>query len=606
MAIRLLPAALVNQIAAGEVVERPASVAKELIENALDAGATRIAIRIEAGGREVLAVSDDGGGISRGELALALAAHATSKIAASDDLNRICTFGFRGEALSAIAAVAHLTLTSCTTTESQAWSIESRFGAVDEPKPAAGGPGTRIEVRGLFTNVPARRHFLRSDSAEAARVTEVVCNAALANPTVAFRLESSARKVLDLASAADSVGRVWDVLGDALGREPLTVVGEAINEDGLRATIMGSICRPAAMRSVSRTQRIFVNGRPIVDRSLMHAVREAYRGLAEPSLQPVFAIFLQVDPALVDVNVHPQKSEVRWRSPASMHRLIYRSVQDALRLADLTAEGSGLLGSAAPRMHDQLHPQPHAVRAHTREVISSGSFESATYASPATSLRLDDSDAQQTAQVEAQLLTPCAQSQEVLQVDATWLVFAEDGALVIVDQHALHERVMFEEIRTRIGRGDLMSQQLLVPATADVPPEALARLDAIAPLFARLGIEVVAAGPRSIAVHAFPGFLTGRGVNAAEFVARALTNEQLASALESDDSSALRESALADVLDTMACKAAIKGGDRLSQAEIARLLAARTATDRATNCPHGRPTSVRIPLADIERRFGRR
>lgn len=606
MSIRLLPAALVNQIAAGEVVERPASVAKELIENALDAGATKIAIRIEAGGRELLAVSDDGRGIPRDELTLALAAHATSKIATSDDLNRIFTFGFRGEALSAIAAVAHFTLSSCTAGEPQAWSIESRFGAVEPPKPAAGGVGTRIEVRGLFTNVPARRHFLRSDSAEAARVTEVVCNAALANPTVAFRLESSARKVLDLEAAADSVGRVWDVLGEALGREPLTVVGEAINDDGLRATIMGSICRPAAMRAVSRTQRIFVNGRPIVDRSLMHAVREAYRGLAEPSLQPVFVIFLQVDPAMVDVNVHPQKSEVRWRSPAAMHRLVYRSVQDALRLADLTAEGSGLLGIASPQLREPIVAAPHAVRAHSREVIAAVSAERAVSAPQTTAVRLDELDDQRTARTDAELFAPPKQSQDVLQIDETWLVFAEDGALVIVDQHALHERVMFEEIRARIGRRDLMSQRLLVPATADVPPEALARLDAIAPLFARLGIEVVAAGPRSIAVHAFPGFLSGRGVNAAEFVARALTNEQLASALESNDSASLRESALADVLDTMACKAAIKGGDRLSQAEIARLLAARSATDRATNCPHGRPTSVRIPLADIERRFGRR
>ncbi len=591
MSIRLLPAALVNQIAAGEVVERPASVAKELIENALDAGATRIAIRIEAGGREVLAVSDNGSGIAHGELTLALAAHATSKIAASDDLNRICTFGFRGEALSAIAAVAHLTLTSCTAGETQAWSIESRFGGVDEPKPSAGTQGTRIEVRGLFTNVPARRHFLRSDSAEAARVTEVVCNAALANPSIAFCLESASRKVLDLAAAADPVGRVCDVLGEALGSDPLTVVGESTNEDGLRAAVLGSICRPAAMRSVSRIQRIFVNGRPIVDRSLMHAVREAYRGLAEPSLQPVFVIFLKVDPALVDVNVHPQKSEVRWRAPAAMHRLVYRSVQDALRLADLTAEGSALLGRAAPELRVPTHSgsQEHlpSHRSHTREVISSASVE-------------------RTHCGEGDLLIAPAHAHDVLQIDETWLVFAEDGALVIVDQHALHERVMFEEIRARIGRGDLMSQRLLVPATADVAPEAIARLDEVAPLFARLGIEAVAAGPRSIAIHAFPGFLTGRGVDAAEFVSRALTSEQLASAIESSDSAALRENALADLLDTMACKAAIKGGDRLSQAEIARLLAARTATDRATNCPHGRPTSVRIPLSEIERRFGRR
>ncbi|MSR68813.1 MAG: DNA mismatch repair endonuclease MutL [Phycisphaerales bacterium] len=595
MTIRLLPAALVNQIAAGEVVERPASVVKELIENALDAGATRISIRIEGGGRDLIEVADDGGGIAREELSLALAAHATSKIAASDDLNRICTFGFRGEALSAIAAVAHVTMTSCVAGATQAWSIDSRFGEVSAFKPAAGGRGTRLEVRGLFTNVPARRNFLRGLPAEAARVTEVVCNAALANPSVAFRLESAARKVFDLACAGDAVGRVADVLGEALGREPLTVIGEATGDDGLRAIITGSICRPESMRSVSRTQRLFVNGRPIIDRSLMHAVREAYRGLADPALQPVFVLFLQVDPGSVDVNVHPQKSEVRWRSPSAMHRLVYRAVQDTLRLADLTAAGSGLLGGSSP-------PTPYE-RTHTREVLATDRPSGAPNGPPALTALCDEpiGEHQQPTLLSAPVHTP-----DVLQINSTWLVFAEDGALVIVDQHALHERMMFQEIRARIGAGDLMTQQLLVPATADVPPEALARLEVLAPLFARLGIEAVAAGPRSIAVHAFPVFLAGRGVQAATFVARALTNDQLASACESNDSAALRESAISDVLDMMACKAAIKGGDRLSQAEIARLLAARSETDRATNCPHGRPTSVRIPLADIERRFGRR
>lgn len=594
MPIRLLSTALVNQIAAGEVVERPASVAKELIENALDAGARRIVIRIEGGGREVLEVSDDGGGIARGELALALAAHATSKIAVSDDLNRIHTFGFRGEALSAIAAVAHVTVTSCLSGTTQAWSIESRFGEVSDPMPAAGGGGTRIEVRGLFANVPARRHFLRSDSAEAARVTEVVSNAALANPSVAFRLESGARKVLDLAAAGDPIGRVDDVLGESLGAEPLTVIGEASNDDGTRAMITGSICRPVSMRSVSRTQRIFVNGRPITDRSLMHAVREAYRGLAEPSLQPVFVIFLQVDPSLVDVNVHPQKSEVRWRNAQWMHRLVFRSVQDALRLADLTADGAGLLATPSTHAREQ--------RTHTREVVATTpSAITGRSVSPVSSWAPSSLD-----EPDRLLIAPPVRAHEVLQIDSTWIVFAEDGALVIVDQHALHERVMFEEIRARIAVDDLMSQQLLVPATADVPPEALARLEDLAPLFARLGIDVVAAGPRSIAVHAFPGFLTGRGVDAAQFVARALTNEQLASACESSEPAALRESALADVLDMMACKAAIKAGDKLSPDEIARLLAARSETERSTNCPHGRPTSVRIPIAEIEKRFGRR
>ncbi|GDY05876.1 DNA mismatch repair protein MutL [Phycisphaerae bacterium] len=617
MTIRILPTALVNQIAAGEVVERPASVAKELIENSLDAGATKLIVRIEGGGRERLEIIDDGGGIAQEELVLALAPHATSKISTSDDLNRINTFGFRGEALCAISSVAHVRITSAVRSASQAWMIESRFGQMSETKPAAGRVGTTIEVLGLFNNVPARRKFLRGDPAEAARVTEVVCNAALAHPTVSFRLESGGRKVLDFAAAKDVFGRVADVFGDALGESPLTVAGEAEGDD-LKSRIIGVTCRPESMRSVSRTQRIMVNGRPIVDRSLIHAVREAYRGLAEPSLQPVFVIFLQVDPEMVDVNVHPQKSEVRWRNPAWMHRLVYRSVQDALRAADLTAGGSSLLSSTQsdPAATIDMTSTHHARQSNWSSRAprsmpsmpsmprdSSGSSAVRTQSIPAF---IGDSSVFETPAHERLLPTPAVAVREVLQVDNTWLILAEGDALVIVDQHALHERVMFEEIRARIGSGDLMSQRLLVPAMADVPPEALAHLETFAPLFARLGIEATAAGPRTVAVHAFPGFLTGRKVDAATFVARVLTSDALASASDSTEDSALREGALADVLDMMACKAAVKGGDRLSVAEITRLLDDRATTDRSTNCPHGRPTSIRIPMSDIERRFGRR
>ena len=620
MTIRILPTALVNQIAAGEVVERPASVAKELIENSLDAGATKVIVRIEGGGRERLEIIDDGGGIPQEELALALAPHATSKISTSEDLNRINTFGFRGEALCAISSVAHVRITSAVKNAPQAWMIESRFGQLSEPKPSAGTVGTTIEVLGLFNNVPARRKFLRGDPAEAARVTEVVCNAALAHPSVAFRLESGGRKVLDFAAAKDVFGRVADVFGDALGESPLTIAGEA-EGDGLKSRIIGVTCRPENMRSVSRTQRIMVNGRPIVDRSLIHAVREAYRGLAEPSLQPVFVIFLHVDPEMVDVNVHPQKSEVRWRNPAWMHRLVYRSVQDSLRGADLTAGGSSLLLSTEsdPATTIDMTSTQHARQSNwstraTRSIPSMPSMPSMPRESSGSSaVRTQsipsfarDSSAFETPPHERLLPTPAVAVREVLQVDNTWLILAEDDALVIVDQHALHERVMFEEIRARIGSGDLMSQRLLVPAMADVPPEALAHLETFAPLFARLGIEATAAGPRTVAVHAFPGFLTGRKVDAATFVARVLTSDALASASESTEDSALREGALADVLDMMACKAAVKGGDRLSVAEITRLLNDRATTDRSTNCPHGRPTSIRIPMSDIERRFGRR
>ena len=317
-------------------------------------------------------------------------------------------------------------------------------------------------------------------------------------------------------------------------------------------------------------------------------------------MHPVFVLLIEVDPTAVDVNVHPQKSEVRWRSPAMMHRAVYRSVQDALRSQDLTASDESLLAKSK----DDLAPQGRwsAEPPRSRSPWHSGAGVAGTLEASSVSQQ----DARNSTAMTEQLIEVPTAARRILQIDETWIVFAEDGALVIVDQHALHERVMFEELRRRVLCGDLMSQQLLVPATADVPPEALAHLETLAPLFRRLGIEAAAAGPRTVAVHAFPGFLTQRRVHAATFVARALTNDALISASESTEATSLREAALADILDTMACKAAVKGGDRLSPEEINRLLNARDSTDRATNCPHGRPTSIRIPMADIERRFGRR
>ena len=605
MPIRTLPQALVNQIAAGEVVERPASVVKELLENALDAGALRIEVRIEGGGRERIEIVDDGAGIAEGDLALAFAPHATSKITSAADLESLASFGFRGEALSAIGAVADCTIESRAVGAAQGWSIRCRFGALEERRPASVGIGTRVEVRGLFANVPARRRFLRGDSAESARVTDAVVNAAMAHPHVAFVLESQGRRGVDLAPAEGRLDRILEWYGESLGERALVIDTTATLDDGSRIRVSGAACRPEVMRGQSRTQRLFVNGRPIVDRSLQHAVKEAYRGLAEPGVQPRFVIFLEVDPSVVDVNVHPQKSEVRWRDAQAMHRIVYRAVQSAIAGGDLGASGGSLLErsrSTPSRVAEVVRSTWPPARPST-EQPQRLTREHAATACEASAV---EEECCVDAAVEAPLLESSPAAPSFLQVDRTWIVFAEGEDLVIVDQHALHERVMFEEIRTRILKGDLMSQRLLVPAHCPVAPESIARLEDLAGLFARLGIEVRESGPRALAVSAFPAFLLRRGVDPAEFVGDVLANDAIAAAVASSSEGAAREAALAQVLDTMACKAAVKGGDRLSPEEIARLLRAREATGRATNCPHGRPTSVRIALADIERRFGRR
>ena len=594
-----------HQIAAGEVVERPASVVKELVENALDAGATRIEIETEGGGRSLVRVRDDGTGIPHDELALALAPHATSKICDASDLWRLASFGFRGEALCSVAAVSRLTLTSRARDAAEAWSVMCAFGQGEPARPVAGREGTTVEARDLFDNVPARRHFLRADSAESARITDAVVNAALAHPDVAFSLRHGARTALDLPASSDLMGRIRVALGDVLGGDPLPVHAEMRVPGGAGGewsmSVRGAVCRPESMRSTSRFQRIFVNGRPVIERSLAHAAREAYRGLAEPSLVPAFVLMITCDPAAVDVNVHPQKLEVRWRAPDAAHRLVHRAVQDALRSEDLTRDASPILtrvlgSDVVPRTAVSPAPSRPLV-VHAPEKGARATWMRAPARTPAPA------PAPSAAAAASPLPHVHAVANErFLQVDDSWIVLEEEGALVVIDQHALHERVMFEELRARLASGALASQRLLVPATADVPPAALERLDLLAPLFARLGIEVAASGPRSVAVHAFPAYLADRGMDAARFVADALADDALAAAVSCGDGS---EAALADLLDMRACKAAIKAGDRLTPHEISALLARRHEVERATSCPHGRPTTLRIPLEDLARRFGR-
>jgi DNA mismatch repair protein MutL len=629
MPIRALPEHLVHQIAAGEVVERPASVVKELVENALDAGATRIDIETEGGGRSLIRVRDDGAGIPPDELPLAVAPHATSKISDASDLWRLSSFGFRGEALCSVAAVSRFALTSRTRDAAEAWSLACSFGEAQPARPAAGRQGTTVEVRDLFDNVPARRHFLRAESAESARITDAAVNAALAHPEVGFTLRHGGRTALDVPASADLMGRIRAALGEVLGADPLPVHAEMRVPDGAGGewamSVRGAVCRPESMRSTSRFQRIFVNGRPVTERSLAHAAREAYRGLAEPSLVPAFVLMISCDPAAVDVNVHPQKLEVRWRAPDAAHRLVHRAVQDALRTEDLTRDASPILaqavrGAAAPMQARPLQvPAPDkSVRATWMRTAAPARMDAPPraphHADPEAPVpRRDEAEAPVLAQQArgdahaADAATPlphvhAVATERFLQLDNSWIVLEEGGALVVIDQHALHERVMFEELHARLAAGTLASQRYLVPATADVPPAALARLDQFAPLFARLGIEAAASGPRSIAVHAFPSYLAARGIDAARFVADAICDDALAAAVECGDGS---EAAIADLLDMRACKAAIKAGDRLTPHEISALLARRHEIERATNCPHGRPTTLRIPLDDLARRFGR-
>ncbi len=592
MPIRLLPRQLVDQIAAGEVVERPASVVKELVENALDAGAARIEVDVEGGGADRIAVTDDGSGIAEAELPLAVASHATSKIATSDDLAAIVTMGFRGEALASVASVSRLSITSRPRGAVAAARIAVEGGEAGPVAPAAGPPGTRVEVRQLFWNVPARRKFLRSAATELGRIEEVLESIALCRPGVAFRLVSEGKVRVDLPAAEDPARRVRAVLGDAA--DALLEVQADLDLGGSPLAVWGLVGRPELARASARALRFALNGRAVLDRTLTHAVREAFRGLVEPGRTPLGFVAIELDPSTVDVNVHPAKTEVRFRQQQAVHGAVMRCVRSALRAADLVPAfelgGGRVAGPAAGDARPFAPGAPHAQGAPAPSFETFAAWAAATAVAPPV------------VEVAPAGLEPMLHgnraARRVMQVHGSYLVVEDREGILVVDQHALHERAMFEELHARIAQSPLESQRMLVPVAVEVDARAAECAEEAAPLLSRLGIELVAAGPRSVLVQSYPTFLLGRGVEPGEFVPALL-------ARLADEGRADVEAALSEVLDMMACKAAVKAGDRLSGTELEALLDARERLERASNCPHGRPTSLRISLRDLERSFGR-
>ena len=615
MPIRQLSQHLVNQIAAGEVVERPSSVVKELIENALDAGATEIEVRIEGGGRELIEVSDNGSGIGADELLLAVSPHATSKIATADDLVDISSYGFRGEALASVGSVSRLVVVSRSAASQNGASIEVDFGALSSVRPAAIAQGTRVEVHQLFGQVPARRKFLRSDPTEAGKVVDVIEWLALGRPGVAFRLFQHARMTLELPAVDDPQLRVEAVLGDEFKGKLLPV---DLSGAGAVA-IWGLIGRPEQAKASANGLRMALNGRPISDRGLLHAMREAYRGLVEPGRTPVGFIAIDIDPREVDVNVHPAKSEVRFRQPALIHSALLRAVRSALQTANLVPNlpmGGASLGSSfgwGARRNESGGVNSNLsndFNQHLASDTSTNAWQNASFTPHASdgdrgfefsalrdALALGRTQNVGEANPEATLLTPPRPAARFLQAGKAWLITFDADGIVIVDQHALHERVMFEQLRAKLTVGALPSQPRLVSSMISLNGEQLERLEASQELLARLGFDVRASGPKSATIYAEPLFLVERKVDVGQMIVSWLSRERATT----EDG----EAVLSEVLDMMSCKAAVKAGDALSDIEIASLLQDLHRVERATNCPHGRPTAMRIPFRELERRFGR-
>ncbi|MEL7473796.1 MAG: DNA mismatch repair endonuclease MutL [Planctomycetota bacterium] len=616
--IRPLPALVIDQIAAGEVVERPASVVKELVENALDAGARRVLVELDGGGIDLIRITDDGRGISAAQLPLAVAPHATSKIRAADDLDRIATMGFRGEALASIASVSRLTIRS-RSREGDGHQLVVEGGSSSGVRPASGAFGTSVEVRTLFYNTPARRKFLKTATTEQTRCVEAVRHLAMGRPDVAFEVTTGGRRLLELAGGQSPRERALDVLGRELEGELIECSADRF-DDARGMTMWGLVGRPSLARATNRSQHVLLNGRVIRDKTVQHALREAYRGLMEPGRHPTAVLLLEMTPEAVDVNVHPAKTEVRFRDSSMVHQTVLRAVRDALRGADLTPTFTPR--EARPASEHAVLPMQQSNGAVTmtardftaffkRQEPSSGteppSFEAMRHTlergdeEPTGSAEREPAP-DETAPFEATGAEPIIESKPApskLQVHDSYLITQDDEGVVIIDQHALHERVMFEALLARVSEGPLESQRLLTPAIAEATPTQIDGLPRLSGVFAVIGVEAEAAGPRSVAVHAFPSLLFERRVEPEAFMVDLLERAERET-FDPDNEEALR-----DVLDMMACKAAVKAGDGLSAMEIDALIDLRERVERSSSCPHGRPTSVRLTLRELERLFHR-
>jgi DNA mismatch repair protein MutL len=654
--IKPLAALVANQIAAGEVVERPASVVKELVENALDAGATRVVVELEAGGIELVRITDDGAGIEPEDLPLAIAPHATSKISDAADLDHIGTLGFRGEALASIASVSRLSLRSRTAHQAGAMLLEVEGSTHAPPRPAAGPPGTCVSVRNLFFNTPARRKFLRTAQTEKERCTDVFEQLALAHPAVGFTLVVDGRLSQEHAPNQGPRARVLSVLGREVDSQMVEVHADRF-DDARGVALWGLAGLPSLARGSVKGQHVFVNGRAIKDRTIQHAIAEAYRGLIEPGRYPTLVLMLALSPEGVDVNVHPQKAEVRFRDGSMVHSTVLRALREALARADLTpsvgalrpqaAWGPGMgagTGSGLPKV-DLLGASPSStglpLLGEPAPAPGASAAKFAAYFSrfspgkdqfPLSLAEADlalrrkeaaDADARTgslaggdaPAPDQPAIPTPAAKSigggeGALLQVHNSYVVTQDEQGVVIIDQHALHERAMFEYLAQRVLAGSLESQRLLMPVVVPASHAASAALLGAGTLLARIGVELCQLGTSSVGVQAFPSFLLERGVEVGEFVEELLRKAEAgelqgASAGQIGGADAGAEHALRDVLDMMACKAAVKAGDHLTPMELAELVKLREDVERSSNCPHGRPTSIRLTIRELERLIGR-
>lgn len=613
--IQVLPPAIANRIAAGEVVERPSSVVKELVENSLDAGASRLEVEIEEGGKNLIRIADDGIGIEVEDLPLCFASHATSKLKCPEDLFSISTLGFRGEALASIGSVSQAKIISRYRGEDAGAEIECLGGEIGEVKARGASQGTQIEIRNLFFNVPVRRKFLKSTASETASITDTLTKMSLAYPGVHFKLNSNGKEVFNTPPST-RIKRISTFFGRDLIESLLEIENKTPE-----LTVEGFVALPAVNRANRTWQYLFLNGRYIQDKSISHAMNEAYRGLMMERRFPIMFLFLEMDPSEVDVNAHPTKIEVRFRSEWSLYGRILNAVRQRLladgKVAALKIDPQeNLFG---PQKTSDL-PAPVQKRAEapldkTMDLFPSregGSGkgtpsvprrENEKSYSPQESHKPEPFHAPPSDLVSRYRPDQTSQHRPAdgpiicIQIHDSYIVQETADGFIVIDQHALHERILFCEIRDKAAAGKVESQRLLLPEPVELTPKELAIVREVEPALKQLGLEVEEFGRNSVVVQAVPAFL--KTVN----VGRVL--HDLLSELAEGNRPRSLEKIRERILATMACKAAVKFGDRLKQEEIVSLIERSAELPETIACPHGRPTKLAVNLKDLERQFGR-
>jgi len=596
--IQLLPDLLINQIAAGEVIERPASALKELLENSLDAGATDIAVTLENGGIKLLRVRDNGGGIAQAQLPLALMRHATSKIASLDDLQRVASMGFRGEALASMAAVAQVTLTSRTADAAHAWKIDAMDGTQSDAVPAAHAHGTSIEMRELYFNTPARRKFLKSENTEYAWCEETFKRIALSRPDVALSLQHNGRTAWQLPKH-DLAQRITAILGAEFGQHAVVVERQIAN-----LHLYGIAALPAYSRSTRDEQYFFINGRFVRDKVLMHAVRQAYQDILHHQRHPAFVLFLEMPPELVDVNVHPAKSEVRFRESQGIHQFVFHALQDAL---SATMKHSSSAAETTPTEAEETRAPYFAEQ---QRIRFGAAEQQATYRvwesqSQALGTRTEDrvsNSDESRGSAQPSIQNPQSPQEHPLgfalgQLSGIYILAQNQQGLIVVDMHAAHERIVYERLKTAFDAQQMPTQPLLIPVSFAADTLDVATVEDEQDALLRLGFDIAPLSPTTLAVRSMPAMLK-------QSKAEAAAKEVLHELRDFGASRALTERRN-ELLATLACHSAVRANQQLSLPEMNAILREMEQTERADQCNHGRPTWFQITVDELDAMFMR-